>query len=363
MTDGAAHHLDAAPPRAEAPGAAGGPAVRRLTGRRAATLALGLLIGGAGFVWVFRGHDLAQIQANLRGVDGTFVLLALLCGTIALPLRGARAALLSRSLGRLGMWTSTKAVTHSYTTNMLAPIGVGEVVRIEFLARRMGVNRASAAALVSVDRLFDTVALCVVGAAGLALISTDGAVETMLAATVCAGLAIAATLTWLGLATPGAVRRFVERAPFARLSAPLGDRLDAYAAALRLLYAPGRLTGAALLTVAIWTLNCLAMWLYALAVWGSVSPGAGIAAMTALSLGALVPSPPAQIGKYHTLFSLALASVGVPPVEAATASLVAHGADTAVFVTLGIALLSFDVAAGGRFRTREPRVGARPVSS
>jgi uncharacterized protein (TIRG00374 family) len=329
----------------------------RLLSRRQLALAGTLLVVAVGAVVAAWTVDLGTVVAAVRGANP--VLLGVAVGVYACswPLRGHRYDEILGVMGhRCGLAFLTAAVFLSQTANVVLPARAGDGARAYVLNARRQVPYATGAASLALERLFDLVAIAVLGTVALAALlvtgdtgSLEGPVLPAAAAVgLLAGLALAALVALarsdrrLGPAlrarVPGVSGREESTRP--RLDS-LVDGAVRFGVNLRAVAADGR----ALVTVgagslALWALDVLT----AVLVLGAIETGLSLSALLAAgtlavsvgNLAKVIPLSQGGIGLYEAAFTGVV--VAVTPAGAAialAAALLDHALKNAVTLAGG----------------------------
>ena len=335
------------------------------SGRRARRVAAVLgtvLVVAVGGGLAVRTVEMDRVVRTVQTAQ--FPLLALAVGVYLLswPLRGRRYGDVLAGMGRrCDAGFLTAAVFVSQTANLVVPARAGDGVRAYLLNERREVPYATGVASLAVERLFDLLALALLGGAALAglvlagggtalgeetrLLAGAGAVATagILAAVV--GVALARSDRQPG----GHLRERTDR-PCLRAGVDAAVRLGAD---LRVVAQQTRvLARVATGSVGVWAADALTAVLVLAAVEGSLSAPAlaavGTLAVAVGSLAKVLPLSQGGIGLYEAAFAALV--VAVSPVGAATALAVAvldHALKNLVTVAGGaVAALVLNVSPG-----------------
>lgn len=265
----------------------------------------------------FRGQDTAALARQLRAANLWLLLAAAACNAPLVLLKAVRARLLLRPVAALGVGRLSDYYLASYAADNLLMSQAGVAVRIALL-RRAGVPIAAAAALQALEKavegagLFALLPFAPLGAAGAPLVRHPA---VLLGAAVALG-AVMVVLVRL------AARRYTWVAPMARIAAPLRRPEGALACAT--------------LTLATWAVEVLmvVLTLDALGLPGTL-PAAALVVI-AVSVAALVPGLPANVGTFEAAAVVALGSAGFARVSALGFALVYHALHTIPVTLAGL---------------------------
>ena len=322
-----------------------------LTQRRLSLLGtvLVLVVGAA---IVVRTVETERVFEAVRMAD--VGLLAAAVGVYALswPLRGHRYDQILGVMGRrCGRGFLTAAVFVSQLANLVVPARAGDGVRAYLLKQRRDVPYTTGAASLTVERLFDLLALACFGAVAFAWLLLDGRTFTagqsdaaILGAGAVAGVALCGSLVVVVVARQdwaiGAWLR--ERVGDSALSTVVDAAVE-FGVDVRVVAADPRAIGRiGVGSLAVWALDVLTAILVLRAVTGLLSlpmvVAVGTLAVTVGNLAKVLPLSQGGIGLYEAAFTALV--VAVSPISAATAlaaAIVDHALKNAVTVVGGAA--------------------------
>ena len=225
-----------------------------------------------------------------------------------------------------------------YMMNAIIPLRLGDLVRACLLGRRHGIAVSTTLSTVVVERIFDVVAIVVIGLLVSTVLDLPPLVKVGLRTFAYVGITGMSLL--YGLSFWG---QWTER--LAWLDADAGRlrwlggmllRLDYFCKALTVLNDWKRLVATSVLTLAGWSVLSASLTMFTLSFDLKVPYLAGSLIMVATSLGASIPSAPGSAGVFHVLTVLALSVWGVPTEEAVAVGVLAHGVTITLHVVLGV---------------------------
>jgi uncharacterized protein (TIRG00374 family) len=327
--------------------------VRALLDQRWVGLAGTALVLVLGIFIAVRTVETDRVVEAIRRADLALLAVATGVYTVSWPLRGRRYDDILAGMGqRCGFAFLTAAVFLSQMVNLVVPARAGDGFRAYLLKCRRSVPYTTGAASLTLERLFDLLALAALGAgSGLWLLATGrtlapertgrfllgaagvGAVAVVLAVVVLLG----ARGNWQ---LDGRLRARVDRS---RLSW-LVDSLLQYGGELRVVaQSPKAMASIGVQTLAIWILDVLTAVLVLWAVAGtSGESGLGLLAVGTLAvtvgnLAKVLPLSQGGIGLYEAAFTALV--VAVSPITAATAlaaAILDHALKNVVTVVGGV---------------------------
>jgi len=273
--------------------------------------------------------------AHFTSAAAAFMDQPLLFVALALPYSAAfllRAMAWQQLLRGLSTVSAFSILHASLLANHLLPIKAGEVLR-PYLATRAGSGMAEAAATTLLARLMDFACLLLIAAVCFMLAPGDVLTGWRMAVPPLVVLGGACGVLWL---RAGASLRLLPL-PMQRFTLPISRAL----ADLR----PGRITGAAVLTLPAWVLEGAVLYVAAMAMGIQLSLPVIIGATAFTILFQTVHVTPGGLGVYEAAMTAALTAAGVPVQAALGVALLTHGLKFAYSYSLGL-LFSFPSIVG-----------------
>ncbi len=288
----------------------------------------------AGCAWWASRQDAPRFPEGI----GNWVLLgvAVLVYAVATLLRGGRWDAILRYIRIVHDRADAYALTAvGYMGNTVLPARGGEVLRIFLLAERSHALRREVLGSIITERLLDVAALgllfVALTAAGAA--EPPGGSATTYAAVGALILGVGAAFAYLRLRVAGKLESFADRVrPITRASRQL---LTARGAQLLVL------------TMFVWALEGVIMWLVAQALDIPLGVGEGLVVVVLASLSALIPAGPGYVGTYDAAALFALHQVDVRKGAAVSCVLLFR---FVVFVPITVAGLALMVGRYGGLR-------------
>ncbi len=294
--------------------------------RKRILVGVGFMLSAMALYYFLRRVDGAEllaalVSANLWLLSVTFVTK----GTV-LALNATRTRILLLPLRRYRFSECFVPWLSGFVTDNLLPFRLGELVRIDLLARTGGLSRSSTTAVVGLDRLLDMVSFLVLIliAAPLLSIRLQGAsrlltVGGIVMICLVAGLwvathawAVSRMVAWLVRPMPDAVQTWlIDKAQ--RFSEGLGG-LRSWKMVLSVLIVTLLARGVGMLTIQCW------LWAFGL----SLPLYAPLVVLIFVSIGTMIPSSPGFIGTFHVACAYALELMGATPEIAASVAIAGH---------------------------------------
>lgn len=322
-------------------------------------MGFGLALSGLALFYFLRRVDGDRLWSALVSANLWILCLGVLTRGAVFFLNAERTRVLLIPLRRYTFFECLLPWLSGYVADNLLPFRLGELVRVDLLARAGRVSRSSTVAVVGLDRLIDLLSLLLLVGVAVPLLTLDIGNTTGLLLT--AGTVAVGVATALWLATrPSAGSRIVvwlTRPLNATAQTWLIDKAQRFFDGFGALRSPNMILtviGITLLArvVGMLTIQC---WLWAFGL--SLPIYAPLVILLFISVGTMVPSSPGFIGTFHIACAYALELMGVVPDVAASVAIAGHFVATVPW-TLGGLLVSFP---GIRRVWQQQRESIRPV--
>lgn len=318
---------------------------RRFARGSGVAIAVGLLLGAAGLVLVFRRAQLDEIRQVIGGIEPARLLLPVALASVGQFLRPLRWWLSFQPATRPRFLRCFVVGAATALANFILPGRGGDLLRWLLISRGdEHPSRSESLATLGVEKLLDAVAVLVV--VNVALVYFD--FPTWLARSVgVASVAIVAVLVFVFATRAGSdwLRRLVEvvlaRVPFERLRETVPSLVDKLLDALHAITSPGLLARLSLLTALVWAGEAVGLWALGWAAQVPLTPVASLVAISIVNIGMMVPAAPGFIGTYELFAVAALRLVGLPLQEAIAMALIMHAWAFAVALARGLPAIAF----------------------
>ncbi len=278
---------------------------------------LAFLLAGIFLFLAFRGIDWPPFWRAFSSGRYEFLLLTVPIASFSYFLRSIRWGVFVRAEKKTPIHTIFWANMAGYLGNAVLPGRAGELVRSAFLGRESGLGTSFILATALAERIFDVIALVLIGSVALLLLTT---VSTPLAAglllmAAAAGVGFIAFLvapyfekTFLGFADR--LHGYTRFAHFAR------TQITRFISGVRSLHDGGRLTRFVVLTAVIWLTDAFIATINVRIVYQTLSVGQALILLSALGLSSAIPSTPGYIGPYQFAAVAVLVPFGFSQAEA-----------------------------------------------
>ncbi|MBI2761268.1 MAG: flippase-like domain-containing protein [Chloroflexi bacterium] len=302
---------------------------------------LGLLISAAFFYFAFRKVQFDEVGEALRRANYIWLIPAVGAIVLSITLRAVRWRLLFYPNKDLRFSSVFGSLNVGYLVNDILPMRLGEVVRAYLVGQLEGVSATHALSTVAVERVLDMVVTLGFLAALLPFVDLPaGAALKIEIVTV---LAVGALLVMLVAGAKPKQTHTLAGIVTRRLPARLADRvhsvLDSFLGGFAVLSRPGLAAQLVVLSVVLWALAALGMYLVMFAFHLYLSPAAPLFVLALVSLSFVVPASPGYVGVFHLAAQSALQAFDVSAADALSYAFVAHIVAFAPPMVMGAAYL------------------------
>ena len=298
----------------------------------------GFVLSAVLAVYFLRRIDLRELGPTLASVNLWILSCCLLTKGAVFSLGALRTKVFLTPLRRYRFTECFTAMLGGYVTNNIFPFRLGELVRIDLLARAGEISRGSTVAVVALERLLDLISFLILFAVVVPLLAIDLSGNRRLAWLLGGILIALLAVAWLASNPsrfPGIVVS-VSRPFSPRLQAWLLQKSQRFVDGLSALRSSRAVAQALVLTFAIRLVGMLTIqcWLWAFGL--ELPLYAPLIVMVFLSIGTMVPSSPGFIGTYHVAVAYALELMGVVPSMAASVAIAGHFMATVPWTIIGL---------------------------
>ncbi|MDO9229848.1 MAG: lysylphosphatidylglycerol synthase transmembrane domain-containing protein, partial [Syntrophales bacterium] len=296
-------------------------------------------------VWLsIRGIEFRGVIDGFRTIRCGYVLPAVAAMFLMQLLRSIRWGLILRPIGKVDQLSLFSVTSVGFLAIIAIPARLGELARPYLIAKKSRIPMSSALGTIFVERVLDSLTVLII--AVLALFFTP--LPPWLVRS-----SVLFLLVTLGLFAV-MIRVIVRREATLRILAPLIERLPArYAGAVnrlidhfiegfRIVVDPALLFSATLLSIVIWLVDVVVIYLLFLAFDLHLPVAAAFVLMIILIIGIAIPTAPGFIGNWHYFCILGLGLFGIPKTDALTFAIIYHALSIGIVILLGLIFLPFN---------------------
>ena len=310
----------------------------RSTPKQRVIMGLGFGLSGIALYYFLRRVDGQQLLSALGSANLWILSICALTRGTVLALNAARTRILLLPLRRYRFSESFLAWLSGYVTDNLVPFRLGELVRVDLLARAGRISRSSTIAVVGLDRLIDFISLLMLVIVAAPLLTLDVGHANRLLLVIGIAVACVATAVWAAThpLTMSRIVTAIVRPLSPTAQAWLVEKAQRFSEGLGALRSPSMLLTVLGLTlfarlVGMFTIQC---WLWAFDL--SLPLYAPLVVLLFISVGTMIPSSPGFIGTFHVACAYALELMGATPELAASVAIAGHFMATVPWTVGGI---------------------------
>lgn len=310
---------------------------RRLSKERV-LMSAGLFLSAVLAYYFLRRVDLGELGSTLASANLWILSFCLLTKGSVFSLGALRSKVFLRPLHHYSFLECFTPTLGGYVTNNIFPFRLGELVRMELLARAGGISRGSTVAVVALERFADLISFLLLFAAVVPILAVDLSGDPRLAWALAAVVSVLLGVVWLvskPSRLPGLVVFFAR--PFSQTMQAwlfqMSQRFVDGFSALRSTRAVALVFTLTFMTrlVGMLTIQC---WIWAFGL--DLPIYAPLIVTVFLSVGTMIPSSPGFIGTYHVAVAYALELMGVEPAVAASVAIAGHFMATVPWTIIGL---------------------------
>ncbi|MDA1241162.1 MAG: lysylphosphatidylglycerol synthase transmembrane domain-containing protein [Chloroflexi bacterium] len=302
---------------------------------------IGLAVSVAFIALLLRQVDRDEVAEAVRGVDATWMALALALLGGAIVVRAMRWRAVLRPVCDVPLGEATSLMVIGLAANNVLPARTGEIVRAVLLKRRRGVSGLAVLGTIFVERVVDGLVLAMFLVGAIALAGGTAPLQVF-AALVGSGFVVLAGLMALVAMRPDVGDRLTA---VALRFAPgrLRDRAAGWAERFRAGLAPMSTPGAWVvvtgLTTLSWSLEALSAWAVGQAFGLGLPVGIYFGVCGAANLSMAAPSTSGGIGPYEYFAREVVVRFGVPVAAGTAYAIVLHLSVLLPVAVAGLVLL------------------------
>jgi uncharacterized protein (TIRG00374 family) len=306
-------------------------------------MVVGIAVSAVLLWFALDGVDFSAMQASLTHANFYYVLPVVLLFASHFLLKAMRWAVLLTPISPAPWQHLFTPMMLGYFANNLLPARLGEVIRIVFGARRLGVGKGQILATLLLERIFDFIAVLGFGALAITFSDAD---SDWLRQSAWVVTAIVGTVLVVALFIVWRTRQFLRLANYpigllpAKRRAYVQEKLQELALALSSLRSARLVARLLVNSMLQWALVSGAIYCSLVAVGIDVSIQAAFAVLAATVIAVSLPSAPGFFGSVQFAFAIALQPFGVDQSQAFAASIYYHLINFLGLIVVGVFLLN-----------------------
>ncbi len=304
---------------------------------------VGILLGLFFCLLAVRNIDFREVLDAFRSVRGIYLVPILMLLLVMHCLRAFRWGVLLKPIERIGILTLLSVTSVGFLAITVIPARVGELARPYLISRKTTITASTALGSIFIERLFDVLSIMIMASVVACCIPLPSRlVKTSLAATASALIVMAMVITLIlnRRRARCLVRRLLQKIP-QRISLILEKPLSQFLNGLEVMVDAKRAGFVMGLSLLIWSVGALVIYILFFAFDFSLPPVAALAVLAIVIVGTTVPAAPGYIGTWHYFCILGLTIFSIPKADAMAFAIVHHFLNMSVIIILGLAFIPF----------------------
>ena len=316
----------------------------------------GLALGALLVYLSVRGIQLQGVADGIRTVRYGYALPALAAMFLMQVLRSFRWGLILNPLEKVDQLSLFSVTSVGFLAIIAIPARLGELVRPYLITKKSRIPMSSALGTIFVERLLDSITVLIIGVFVLFFTPLPPWVVRSGFLLLLLTLALFILMFLLIVKRDSSIR--ILNPLIGKLPERYADRIKRLIArfleGFRIMANPALLMSVGGLSIIIWLVDVLAIYLLFLAFGFRLPPVAAFVLMIILIIGIAIPAAPGFIGNWHYFCVLGLGIFGIPKTEALTFAIGYHFLSIGIVIVLGLIFLPFN-----RFSVSDLRRQAR----
>ncbi len=304
-------------------------------------------------IWLsIRGIEFRGVIDGFRTIRCGYVIPAVAAMFLMQLLRSIRWGLILRPIGKVDQLSLFSVTSVGFLAIIAIPARLGELARPYLITKKSRIPMSSALGTIFVERVLDSLTVLII--AVLALFFTPLPPwlirSSVLFLLVTLGLAAVMILMIVRReATLRILTPLIGKLP-ARYAGAVNRLIDHFIEGFRIVADPALLFSATLLSIVIWLVDVVAIYLLFLAFGLHLPVAAAFVLMIILIIGIAIPTAPGFIGNWHYFCILGLGLFGIPKTDALTFAIIYHALSIGIVILLGLIFLPFNRFSVSDFR-------------
>jgi glycosyltransferase 2 family protein len=291
-----------------------------------------------------RGINFNDVWSDLKKIQLTYVILFLLLVILMQYLRSYRWGVILQPMEKIDQLSLFSVTSVGFLAIAAIPARIGELARPYLISKRSTIKMSSALGTIIVERILDS--FTVLSMAVIVLLNTD-LPSWMIQSSILfflIALALFCFVLFLILRRETAMKFIniiLDKLP-GKFANKIDELLHHFINGLQIVTNVRSLLYLFFLSVIIWLLDVLTIYVLLLSFGFSLPVMASFVVMIVLIVGIAIPTAPGFIGNWHFACILALSFYGLSKPDALSFAVVYHFLSMVVLVVFGIAFLPFN---------------------
>ena len=307
-----------------------------------------------------RGIDFQGVAEGFRTIHYGYVPPTLALLFLMQVLRSYRWGLILSPLAKIDQFSLFSVTSAGFLAIVAIPARLGELARPYLITKKSDLKMSSAFGTIIVERVLDSLTVLVIAGSVLFFIPLPPWLVRASVLFLLVTLALLAIMILMILKQEASLRimtLLIGKLP-ARYAEGLNRLIRHFLQGFRIMVNPALLASVAGLSLLIWLIDVLAIYLLFLAFGFQLPVTAAFVLMIILIIGIAIPTAPGFIGNWHYFCILGLSLFDVPRTDALTFAIIYHALSIGIVIILGLAFLPFN-----RFSIADLRRQAQSVDA
>lgn len=296
-------------------------------------------------IWLsVRGIDFRGVIEGFRTIRCADLLAPLAAMLFMQLLRSVRWGLILRPIGKVDQLSLFSVTSVGFLAIVAIPARLGELARPYLITKKSRIPMSSALGTIFVERVLDSLTVLIIAVIALLFTPLPPWIVRSSALLLLVTLALSAGMILMVVrreATLRVLSPLIGRLP-ERYSGAVNRLIDHFIEGFRIVVDPVLLLSVTLLSIVIWLVDVLAIYLLFLAFGLDLPVAAAFVLMIVLIIGIAIPTAPGFIGNWHYFCILGLGLFGIPKTDALTFALIYHALSIGIVILLGVVFLPFN---------------------
>lgn len=305
----------------------------------------GLLLGAVFAYLSLKDIDFSAVARSFSSLQYGYTVPVVIALLVMQYLRSYRWGIILKPVATVDQLSLFSVTSVGFLAIIAIPARLGELARPYLIARRRGVAMTAALGSVFLERVFDVLTILLMFFAVACVTPMPSWMMKSAAAVFVVGIALVSVMI-IALSRRDATRRLlapvIRRLP-ERYSQKIEPLMDHFIGGFSMIADLRLILYVAVLSLCIWGVGTLAIYLLFGAFDFPLSPVAAFAVMVIVIVGITIPTAPGFVGNWHFFCILGLTMFGVPKADAVAYAVIYHVLAIGVAVALGLAFLPFNM--------------------
>jgi glycosyltransferase 2 family protein len=296
-------------------------------------------------VWLsVRGIEFQGLIDGFRTIRCKYILPAVAVLLLMQILRSIRWGLILRPIGKVDQLSLFSVTCVGFLAITAIPARLGELARPYLITKKSRIPMSSALGTIFVERVLDSLTILIIAVVALFFTPLPPWLVRSSTLLLLATIVLSTVMILMIVRREATLRVFaplIERLPV-RYAGAVNRLIDHFIEGFQVMVDPALLLSVTLLSIVIWLIDVLAIYLLFLGYGLDLPVAAAFVLMIVLVIGIAIPTAPGFIGNWHYFCILGLGLFGIPKTDALTFAIIYHAISIGIVILLGLLFLPFN---------------------